>query len=121
MRPHKKLIVWKESVELIQLVYIFSEKIPPEEKYGLTSQLKRAVTSVSLNIAEGAARNTKKEFIQFLYIAEGSLSEVDTILTICANLKYCNLDETREIEDKSEKISALIQGLIKKLKKDLST
>lgn len=120
MRPHKNLIAWKEAVSMAQSVYILCAKIPAEEKFGLVSQLKRAAVSVSLNIAEGAARKTKKEFIQFLYIAEGSLSEIDTIITICLNLQYLSPENIIEIENKVEKISALIHGLIKKLNKDLA-
>ena len=120
MRPHRKLLLWNESVALVQLLYTLCKKLPSEEKYALTSQLKRAATSVPLNIAEGAARNTKKEFIHYLYIAEGSLSEIDTILVICINLEYLVQPDINEIENRMEKVSALIHGLIRKLKRDLA-
>ncbi len=121
MRPHKNLLAWKESIELVQMIYEISLKLPADEKFGLVSQIKRAVTSVPLNIAEGAARNTKKEFIQHLFIAEGSLSEVDTILAICINLKYLKQEEIIDTENKMNKVSALVHGLMNKLKNDLNT
>lgn len=74
MRPHKNLLVWKDAIELVETIYNLSYKFPESEKFGLTSQVKRAVVSIPTNIVEGAARNTKKEFIQFLCISSGSLS-----------------------------------------------
>lgn len=119
MRPHKNLLVWKDAIELVEIIYTLCEKFPESEKFGLTSQLKRAIVSVPTNIAEGAARNTKKEFIQFLYISSGSLSEVDTLITIASNLKYLKNEELKMITRKMDKISSLLNGLIKKLKMDI--
>jgi four helix bundle protein len=119
MRPHKNLLVWKDAIELVETIYNLSNKFPESEKFGLTSQLKRAVVSIPTNIAEGAARNTKKEFIQFLYISSGSLSEVDTLITIASNLNYIKKEELEVITPKMDKVSALLNGLIKKLKMDI--
>jgi four helix bundle protein len=119
MRPHKNLLVWKDAIELVETIYNLSNKFPESEKFGLTSQLKRAVVSIPTNIAEGAARNTKKEFIQFLYISSGSLSEVDTLITIASNLNYIKKEEFEVITKKMDKVSALLNGLIKKLKMDI--
>jgi four helix bundle protein len=119
MRPHKNLLVWKDAIELVEIIYNLSNKFPESEKFGLTSQLKRAVVSIPTNIAEGAARNTKKEFIQFLYISSGSLSEVDTLITIASNLNYIKKEELEVITQKMDKVSALLNGLIKKLKMDI--
>ena len=93
MRPHKNLIVWKDSIEFVQFIYKLTNKFPDTEKFGLISQLNRASVSVPTNISEGAARNTKKEFIQFLFISSGSLSEVDTLLTISSKLNFINENE----------------------------
>ena len=79
-KPHKKLDVWKKSMELVRQIYELTKSYPQSENYVLINQMRRAAISVSANISEGAARNTKKEFIQFLHMAQGSLSELDTHL-----------------------------------------
>ena len=84
-KPHKNLEVWKLSMKLCQDVYQVCKDLPLDEKYGLASQMKRAAISVPSNVAEGAARNSEKEFIQFLSIAQGSLSELDTQLDLSCN------------------------------------
>jgi len=81
-KPHKQLDAWTTAIELAQLVYKTTDKFPAKEQFGLTNQARRAAISIPSNIAEGAARQTKKEFIQFLYIAKGSLSELDTQLEL---------------------------------------
>jgi len=88
MSTHKDLDVWKLGIQLVKDVYAASSKFPKEEAYGLSSQLRRAAVSVPANIAEGAARNGKKEFIQFLYVSLGSLSEIETLLIIAEDLNY---------------------------------
>ena len=114
-RPHKKLIVWQESVGFVSLIYSATSKFPKEEMFGLTSQLRRASVSVPVNIAEGAARNSKKEMRQFLYIADGSLSEIDTLLTISLRLNYISSPDFDISISKMEKINALLKGLIKSI------
>jgi len=81
-RPHRKLEIWKKAMELVTDVYKHTTKYPKEEKFGLTSQLRRAAVSIPVNISEGVARKTTNEYIQFLYIARGSLSELDTEMEI---------------------------------------
>lgn len=76
MRPHKKLEVWKAGMKLTSSIYECVNRFPDTEKFGLTSQMKRASVSIPSNIAEGAARQTKKEFRQFLFIARGPLSKL---------------------------------------------
>ncbi|HVA98898.1 MAG TPA: four helix bundle protein [Bacteroidia bacterium] len=118
-RPHKNLIVWQEAIGFVKHIYSLTSKFPEAEKFGLVSQLRRAAVSVPTNIAEGSARNTKKEFIQFLYIASGSLSEVDTLLTISTEINYISSKEYAIALEMQGKISALLNGLIKKLKNDI--
>ena len=74
MKSHKDLDVWNKAMELTENIYSLSARFPKKEQYGLISQIRRSAISIPSNIAEGAARNSKKEFIQFLYIAMGSLS-----------------------------------------------
>lgn len=100
---HKDLDVWKLGIELVENIYSVTNSFPREKIYGLTSQIRRAAVSISSNIAEGAARNSKKEFIQFLYIGLGSLSELETQLIIAQKLGYlCESELFKSIE--------LIQG-----------
>jgi four helix bundle protein len=86
-KPHKKLDAWATAVELAQQIYKITDCFPDKEQFGLTIQLRRAAISIPSNIAEGAARRTKREFIQFLSIAKGSLSELDTQLELARRLK----------------------------------
>ena len=88
MATHKELDIWKFGIDLVEKVYQLTSAFPKEEIYGLTSQLRRASVSIPSNIAKGAARKGKNENIQFLYIALGSLSEVDTQLIIAHRLQY---------------------------------
>jgi len=80
VRTHRDLDVWKEGIELVVKVYEIVQNFPKEEKYGLVDQIKRSAISIPSNIAEGAARNPKKEFPQFLHISLGSISELETQL-----------------------------------------
>ncbi len=113
--PHKNLIAWQEAMQLVRLIYIFASELPSDEKFNVTSQLKRASVSVPLNIAEGAGRNTDKEFRHFLHIARGSLSEVNTVLDLCVLLKFCENNRIELLNQQEQKCAALINGLIKSI------
>jgi len=113
LRNHKDLTVWKRSFEMVIHLYKTTANFPKDELYGLTSQIRRAAVSIPSNIAEGAARSSRKEFIQFLYISLGSLSELETQILIAAELKYLVLDE---LLSTIEEIRKMLLGLIKKLK-----
>jgi len=113
IKTHKDLDVWKKSMDLVEGVYRLTKSFPDSEKYGLTNQIRRCAVSVSSNIAEGAARNTDKEFVQFCYIALGSLSELETQLLIAERLKYSqNIDILENVVE----IRRMLLGLIKYLK-----
>ena len=92
MNRHKELKVWQESIELVSLICSFTKKFPKEELYGITSQLNRAGVSIPANVAEGAGRNSNKEFVQFLSIAMGSCAEVETLLIISEKQGYISKD-----------------------------
>ena len=85
-KPHYKLEVWKEAMALVRTVYAVTRGFPKEETYGLALQLRRAAVSIPSNVAEGAGRDGDKEFLRFLSIARGSLSELETQLLIAADL-----------------------------------
>jgi four helix bundle protein len=96
MKTHKDLDIWKRGIGLVEKTYKATTNFPKEELYGLTSQIRRAAISYPSNIAEGAARFSKKEFTQFLYISLGSLSELETQLIIAEKLRYLKTDNLLE-------------------------
>jgi four helix bundle protein len=116
-KPHKRLDVWNKAIDLTVDIYKLSETFPRTELYGLTSQMRRASISVPSNLAEGAGRQTKKEFVNFLHMAQGSLSELDTQLVISSRLEYISMENYQEIENKIETITKMLTGLIKSLKR----
>jgi four helix bundle protein len=116
-KPHKRLEAWRKAIGLTITIYRLTEKLPEAEKFGLVSQMRRAAVSVASNIAEGAARKTKKEFVQFLFNAQGSLSELDTQILICKELGYFSQEDCNTVVDNMETESKLISGLIKSLRK----
>ena len=89
---HRKLIVWQEAMNLVEMIYRVTARFPSEELYGLVSQLRRSAVSVPSNLAEGAARNSRRELFQFVGVASGSLAELDTQLEIAARLGYIPKD-----------------------------
>lgn len=108
------LEVWKRSMDFVEAVYRQSAGYPKEELYGLTSQIRRAAVSVPSNIAEGAARQGNKEFIQFLYISLGSLSEVETQTMLAKRLGFTN--DTESLLHDITRIKKMLNGLITHLK-----
>jgi four helix bundle protein len=113
VKTHRDLDVWKNGIELVKKIYILTKDFPKEEIYTLTSQIRRSAISIPSNIAEGAARNSKKEFIQFLYIALGSAAELETQLIVAKELDYI---KDLNIFDDFEKLKIQLIGLIKSLK-----
>ena len=115
-KPHKKLDVWKKSVVLVRKIYEITIHFPKTEIYGLTTQMRRAAVSIPANISEGAARQTKREFIQFLHMAQGSLSELDTLLEISKELEYLEINDDENFLSLMNDIDKMLTGLIKSLK-----
>jgi four helix bundle protein len=112
-KTHKDLKIWKEGIELIISIYKLTKEFPNEELYGMTSQMRRAAVSYPSNIAEGAARSSNNEYIRFLYIALGSLSELETQIIISEKLHYIANKTTiiEEIEALRRKTLNLIKYL----------
>jgi len=115
-RPHRKLDVWQKSMELVREIYQTTSAFPKSEEYGLSSQMRRAAVSVPSNLAEGAARKGKNEFKQFLNIAQGSLSELDTQVELAHMLGYTAIERHRELMSKMTEISKMLFGLTNSLK-----
>ena len=107
--------VWQKALEVGEMVFLMTSELPKSEDYGLTSQLRRASTSVPLNIAEGWGRGSNKSFANFLKIARGSLFEVETILEICFRLDYINNETINTLRNEIEQIGKMINSFIKKL------
>lgn len=112
-QPHKKLDLWRAAMELAVTIYQVTDLFPREERYGLTDQIRRASSSVPSNIAEGAGRQTRKEFINYLHIAQGSLSELDTHLELARRLGYLGQDSWTALDGKVERIDKMLSGLIR--------
>ena len=115
MRPHENLRAWREGMSLVEEIYRVTHFFPESERFGLISQLRRAAVSVPSNIAEGAARGSLLDYIRFLHIARGSLSEVDTQLQIAERLGYCLLDEA--LQSQVSNVFSQLGGLIKHLQR----
>ncbi len=113
MRDFKKLEVWKRTIVFGKIIYDVTKKFPKEEVYSLTSQLRRAATSISSNIAEGCGRRTKKDFIYFLYNAMGSVREVESQLYIIKELRYLENDTLKKLVNEVEEIARMLAGFIK--------
>ena len=113
-RSHHRLEAWKRALEFVKTVYTTTSTFPKTELYGLTSQMRRAAVSIPSNIAEGAARETTPEFLRFLYIARGSLAELETQILIARDLNY--LVDITIVMNELERVSGLLNGLIRSLK-----
>lgn len=112
-KPHKKLRGWQIGMEIAQDVYRLTKSFPKEEIYSLTSQMRRCAISIPSNIAEGAARNYTKEFINFLHISSGSLSELDTQLELAKRFQYIEDNEWKKLDQMIQEADRVIIGLIK--------
>ncbi|MCJ7448577.1 MAG: four helix bundle protein [Bacteroidales bacterium] len=113
LQTHKDLKVWQESRKLVKEIYSLTSRFPKDEIYSLTAQIKRAAISIPSNIAEGAARDSNKEYIHFLYISLGSVAELDTQLIIARDQSFINEKEFNEISEKLDSIGKMLSGLIK--------
>jgi four helix bundle protein len=113
MSNYKKLEAWKQSMQLVKEVYLLAKTYPKDELYALTSQTKRAAVSVPSNIAEGAGRNYKKDTIQFLHIARGSLYELETLLNIAIMVAIISEKVFVKLSLSIDKCLQLLNGLIR--------
>ena len=114
-KPHRKLKVWQAGMDFVAELYRELENFPAQERFGLTAQLQRAAVSIPSNIAEGAARKSTRELVQFLHVARGSLSELDTQLEICLRVGHLERVAYDRLVGKLEEISRMLNGLIASL------
>lgn len=115
-KPHHQLLVWKRSITFVELICQVTATFPNEERFGLVSQMRRAAVSVPSNIAEGAARNTAKEFNNFLCIAQGSTAELETQIMISCRLEMLVVRQAYALLRELDEISRMIVGLQRSLK-----
>ena len=115
MTGFENLEVWKKSIVLVKEVYTIVKSFPKEENYALSDQVRRSAVSIPSNIAEGSGRNSSKEFVQFLYIALGSINELETQLIIAKEVGYLN--DINGIRKKILEIKKMLNSLITSIKK----
>jgi len=115
VQTHKDLRVWKKSIELVTSIYKLTKDFPKEERYGLSMQMRRAAVSIPSNISEGASRNSTREYMQYLYIATGSVSELETQLIISNNLGYSDTSYVEEANIIRMQLTSLINVLREKM------
>jgi four helix bundle protein len=110
-RRHQQLLVWKDAIELVEQIYRLTARFPVDERYGLTSQMRRAAVAVPSNLAEGAARSSRREFLRYLDIARSSLVEIETQVVIARRLAMAPQDAT--LDAALERVFARLSVLIK--------
>lgn len=116
MTDYKKLLVWKKAHELVLMVYKETSHFPSEEKYGITSQIRRAAVSVPTNIAEGAGKFSQRDFAQFLQIAFGSIHEIEYLNLLSSDLNYLQKERSQQISNLINEIKAMLISLLKKVR-----
>ncbi len=115
IQSYRDLIVWQKSVEFVTRIYEMTRNFPPDERFGLTAQIRRCAVSIPSNIAEGYGRHTTKDYIRFLHISEGSLCEVQTQLLIAKNLNFLPSELDTELDELAREIERMLTSLIRKL------
>jgi four helix bundle protein len=115
VRHYRDLLVWQKALDWVERVYAATRPWPSEERFGLTSQLRRAAVSVPSNIAEGCARRSTADFLRFLSIARGSLAEAETQLMLGRRLSYLEEVQIGPLLEAADEISRMLAGLIAKL------
>ena len=121
IRSFRDLQVWKAAMDWTEAVYEATAHWPPDERFGLISQVRRAAVSVPSNIAEGAARRSTGEFVQFLGMARGSLAEVETQLLLARRFGYTRDDDTQSLLGGADEISRMLVALIASLRRRQNT
>ena len=121
LQSYRDLEVWKRSLLLVADVYRVTRRLPPEERFGLTSQMRRAAVSVTCNIAEGYGRTTRGEYLNHLSIARGSLYEVEALSELCRTLAFLRSEDLVEVEDHLRQMRSMLRRLMGALRKKSGT
>jgi four helix bundle protein len=115
VKTFKDLIVWQEAINLVEMVYLQTRTFPKEEMYGLTSQMRRAAVSIPANIAEGNGRQSRKEYLRFLSIANGSTKELETHILIAERLNFLTKEVSEQLQAQLQSVGRLLTALRKSL------
>ena len=121
INSYRNLLVWQKGMALAKQVYSMTRAFPDDERFGLIAQMRRAAVSVPSNIAEGQTRRGRKEFVQFLSHAEGSLSELDTQLTLAVELGYCHCSDAHQSVSSISELQKMLASLRQKIAVRLAT
>lgn len=116
VQSYRDLILWRKALDLVEAMYTATHDWPKDEAYGLTSQVRRAVVSIPANVAEGQGRDSKRDFLRFLAIANGSLLELETHLFIAHRLGYLVQEIRDQLLEQTAEISRVLQGLVRSLR-----
>lgn len=119
MKTYRELIVWQKAIDFVEGVYQATARFPNHENFGLSAQLRRAAVSIPSNIAEGQGRETPRDFLRFLWMAHGSLREVETQVMIADRLHYLDAPATSALLEAAAEVGRLLNGLIRSLKQAL--
>ena len=114
-KHYQELVVWQRAMEVAKLTYLLVRKLPKEETYSISDQMRRAAVSIPSNIAEGHARNATRQFLHFLNIANGSKAELQTQLLICEQVGYLTNEDISELVNKLDEVGRMIYALSKTL------
>lgn len=117
-KGYQKLKVFREADKLVLLIYQITKKFPREEMFGLVSQMRRAAVSIVANIIEGQVRESNKGFLRFLFIANGSLVELEYYIDLALKLSFINKEEHEKLDEQRRTVGVLLNGLIKSLKEN---
>ena len=116
---HKDLDVWKRAMDLVDVIYTITKTIPPTERFGLISQMQRAAVSVPANVAEGCGRESTKDLLRHLAIAQGSLAELRTLILIAQRQRFVQQSQVPEILEQCNLVARLLMGFRKSLRRKL--
>jgi four helix bundle protein len=116
LKNYRVLLVWQKGIDLVVVSYRATAAFPREETYGLVSQIRRAATSIPANIAEGYGRGTRKEYVQFLMVAQGSLKELETHFIVSEKLAYLTSAQAERLLSLTDELGRMLGALIRKLK-----
>jgi four helix bundle protein len=119
VKHYRELVVWQKSMQLTKTIYEISGGFPKQEQYGLTSQMRRSAISIPSNIAEGHNRDSLKEYLRFLSIAQGSVAELETQVCLAGLLNYIDLMQEQELLASIDEIGKMLRGLQMKLSEKL--
>ena len=115
MHNYKEMKIWQKGRMLVKEIYQLTQKFPSDERFGLTSQTRRAAVSIPSNISEGAGRGTDKDFSHFLDMARGSVNEVETLIFLANDLEYISIEELNNLILKTEELGKMIISFQSKL------